>query len=334
VDITLLASGTHFIWRLLESYGYDPEPVFLDCGIDTKAIKEPENRIAYAVMSRVWNIAVEKVKDPCIGLRVARYWHPSDMNALGHAWIASRNLQESFERLARYIRCLTDAAEIKIEDNADRFNVIYVNKINPEVSYTLIDAVMTIMIKMSRLNYGDHLEPQEVRLRHPAPACSDKYELLFNSKVIFNSPENALCFSRADFKKPLLSSNPYLAEMNDQILIKYMAKLDKENLVSQTKTKILDMLPSGKVTDDKVARELFTSVRTLQRHLKKKGTTFQTILNETRKDLAVQYIKEPGIRLEEIPFLMGFTDYSVFSKAFKKWTGYAPSEFYASGSRV
>ena len=179
---------------------------------------------------------------------------------------------------------------------------------------------------MCRVNFGTKLKPEVVHVVHEAPSCAEKYETFFDSKVVFESTGDSLTFSKKDVDQPLSSSNPYLAEVNDQIIVRYLEKMDEEDIINRVKANIVDILPSGNITDEKISNMLFMGVRTLQRRLQKEGTTFQTLLNETRKDLAKQYIKDPNIRLEEIAFLLGFSEYSVFSKAFKRWTGNSPRE--------
>jgi AraC-like DNA-binding protein len=94
---------------------------------------------------------------------------------------------------------------------------------------------------------------------------------------------------------------------------------------------MIDMLPSGGITDEKIAEHLNMSERSLQRRLKEAGTTFRTILERVRKDLASTYVHDPDIELVEVAFLLGFSDQSAFSRAFKRWTGNTPSEFRMSG---
>jgi AraC-like DNA-binding protein len=68
------------------------------------------------------------------------------------------------------------------------------------------------------------------------------------------------------------------------------------------------------------------SVRSLQRRLKAAGTTFRTLLEAVRKDLGATYVRDPNIELVEVAFLLGFSDQSAFSRAFKRWTRCPPSE--------
>ena len=127
--------------------------------------------------------------------------------------------------------------------------------------------------------------------------------------------------------KILPGSHPQLAELNDQIMIEYLAKLDQDHISQKAKATIDDQLPSGNVTDEIVARSLYMSSRKLQRQLKKAGTTFNTLLNEVRQDLAKKYLREEDTSMTEIAFLLGFSESSAFSRAFKRWTGVSPTTY-------
>ena len=79
-----------------------------------------------------------------------------------------------------------------------------------------------------------------------------------------------------------------------------------------------------------VALHLDMSVRSLQMKLKHEGTTYQQILNSLRKSLAIAYLQDPRVSKGEIAHVLGFSEISVFSRTFKKWTGKSPSEYQAA----
>jgi AraC-like DNA-binding protein len=88
----------------------------------------------------------------------------------------------------------------------------------------------------------------------------------------------------------------------------------------------MDLLPHGNISDDAVANALHMSVRTMHRKLTEENNNFRTLLVEMRRDLAEQYILDNSLTLTEISLLLGFSESSSFSRAFKSWTGTAPSE--------
>ncbi|MCK5190127.1 MAG: helix-turn-helix domain-containing protein, partial [Methylococcales bacterium] len=180
---------------------------------------------------------------------------------------------------------------------------------------------------LCRINYGQNLNPVSVSFTHSAPDEPGEYFALFRCPVIFDAPENRITFIQEVVDKRLLSDNALIAELNDRIMINYLAKLEGDNIIERVKAVIIDQLPSGNVTDSSVAETLYMSKRTFHRRLQQEETTFRIILNELRQDLADKYIKDSSLNLNEISFLLGFSEISSFSRAFKRWTGSSPSVY-------
>lgn len=162
---------------------------------------------------------------------------------------------------------------------------------------------------------------------NPEPSCSAKFFEYFKCPVYFEASTNSLTLSLESVDEILPSSNPKLADLNDQVMMEYLAELDRDNLAQRVKATILDQLPSGNVTDESVSRDLYMSARKLQRQLESAGTTFYTLLNETREDLAKKFLRDQDTSMTEIAYLLGFSENSAFSRAFKQWMGVSPSQY-------
>lgn len=88
---------------------------------------------------------------------------------------------------------------------------------------------------------------------------------------------------------------------------------------------LIAQLPNGVDSKTDVARLLHMTERTLLRRLKAEGTTFVDVLARVRQELAFQYLRRPGVTLDDVAYLLGFSDEGTFSRAFKRWTGRRPS---------
>ena len=137
----------------------------------------------------------------------------------------------------------------------------------------------------------------------------------------------SITIARADADRVLASANKQIALMHDEALMRYLVEIKKGDIVQQVKSIILDNLPDGQVTDKLVASELNLSERSMQRRLKEHKTTFRSLLDGVREMVAKQYIENPVNRMSDIAFLLGFSEQSAFSRAFKKWTGKTPVEY-------
>jgi AraC-like DNA-binding protein len=326
-----LATATNILWKLIDANGHDPEPLYRDAGIDPGLLNQPGARIPYTRVNRVWARATELIDDPCFGLKGYKFWHPSYLHALGYAWLASHTLREAINRFVRYLRILSEIPFVKLEEDSTGFTFVYDVQLLHLRIPAQVDSGMATTIHMCRLNFGADLKPKAVTFAHAEPPCASEYLALFKSPVYFSAARDSMTLYLADVDKHLAGTNPQLARLNDQVMIEYLGKLDKDNIIDRVAGVIVDMLPSGGITDEKIAEQLNMSRRSLQRRLKEAGTTFRRLTEGVRKDLASTYVRDLDVELVEVAFLLGFSDQSAFSRAFKRWTGNTPSEFRMSG---
>ena len=146
------------------------------------------------------------------------------------------------------------------------------------------------------------------------------------NEINFDQPENQLLIPLSLVDEILTGANPELALLNDKVITHRLARLDRGDIVARLKSVLLDQMPHGNISDDSVADALHMSVRTLQRKLAELNCNFRAVLVELRRELAEQYIMDNSLTLTEISLLLGFSEPSSFSRAFKNWTGKAPSE--------
>ncbi len=320
---TNLLAPEEILWKIIESYGYDAGDVFAGVGLTYDMLTKQGARIPHKTVDRLWKEATTLIKDSCLGLRGAEFWHPSHFNALGYAWLASSTLREALSRLERYIHMLSQDVGVQLDDTREglRFTLC-----DPLAHRVRTDLCMATVMVMCRLNFGPNLKPVAVRLVRPEPFCGEKFFAFFKGPVFFDAASDSLTLRKKDTDKPLPGGNPHLARISDHIIIGYLSALNSYDVVHRTQTAIVALLPSGVISEEKVADKLYMSVRSLRRKLQEGGTSFRKLLDRTREELARQYICDEGVDLTEIAFLLGFSEHSAFSRAFKRWTGQTPSD--------
>lgn len=327
--LTKLASIQHILWEILEDYGFDPDPVFRRVDLDPDLLFEPGARYPLQAIAALWVEMEQLIEDPCFGLKTADYWHPSHFGTIGYAMMASSTVRNGLERLMRYHRVVSDArfGEL-IEDEARGCLHVKLNW-NEERPWTPAreDGALTYILSSCRLNFKKPLHPRRVEMTHNQHQCLQRYEKFFNCRVDLNRPAPVISFSLSDVEKPLRSGDEYLAQLHDGIMDDYISRLSEVRLIRSVQKVLAAQLPAGPVTVEAVARELGMSTRKLQRDLKLEGTTYQELLNNTRRDLAQRYVKDTHNDLTEVAFILGFADLSTFSRSFKRWTGVSPSRY-------
>jgi len=321
------ASICLILYKILEYYRIDPKPLFWEMGINPEVMKQSGMRYKLDNVINLWQKASEVINDHCFGLKAAELWHPSNFSALGYAMLASRSNRTALERIARYYRVISDEKIMELNDSEDGLRLTLVSSHSLHDIPERNNALLAVLLSICRVNSTEDLAPVSVTFTHPEPSCSAKFFEYFKCSVFFEASTNSLTLSLKSVDEILPSSNPKLAELNDQVMIEYLAELDQDNIAHRVKATILDRLPSGNVTDESVSRDLYMSSRKLQRQLENAGTTFYTLLNETREGLAKKFLRNQDTSITEIAYLLGFSETSAFSRVFKRWMGVSPSQY-------
>jgi len=325
---TLLATTGQIFLRLLELHGIDAERFVREGGYDPALFRDPAARLPTRAVDQASRAAAERIADPAFALRAARCWHPSNLGALGHAWLASSTLRTALRRLERFNRILTDKATFRLEESARGLRLVFDHR-RADIALAApgVDFAFSILIDMCRMNYGAALRPLEVTLGRAKPADAGPWEHFFGCRVQFGAARHSFLLSRRDADEPLPVANRQLAAALDAILTRQLAHLDRSNVAARCKAVVLERLASGESPEGEVARVLHMSRRTLQRKLAEEDLTYQQLVDDTRRDLALRYLEDPGKSLTEITFLLGFSGQSAFTRAFRRWTGKSPSAY-------
>lgn len=326
---TTLSSVALMFWKTLEQdYQLNSESLFREAGLDPAKIYDPNYRYSDAGMYKLWELALEQTKDECLGLKVAQHIQATTLHALGFAWLSSSTLKDALERLVRYYRLITDVEKLGLVEGDTYYTLRLVRKTS-DTDYIVQDydtffATITIMC---RALYGDAYSPKLIKMERSEPGCLAEMNAFFNTDLQFATGENSIQFDKANMLRTLPSGNAELARESDQIIARYLSKLDKDDTVLQIKAKLLEHLPSGNITEEEVAKSLNMSIRTMQRKLKVLDQSYKQIMDDTRRELALEYVRQADVPVTTITFMLGFSEPANFTRAFKRWTGQSPSDF-------
>jgi AraC-like DNA-binding protein len=314
------------LWKTIESYGIDPEPLFAAENIKIQLPVDPTSRIPYIKQDRIRAKAVAQSGDEAFGLRSASVYSPSHWGALGYAVQASSTLRSTCLRLERFIRVINSGVAVRVEDKNGCMVVTPKITMSTETEAVIYDLILALITRMCRMNYGDKFRLQSVSFNRSEPRDIQPFFEFFGCQLNFNQDESQLFIPLSVADETLEGALPELALLNDQVLTRRLAQIDKGDIVARVQAVLVDQLPEGNTTDDSVADALHMSVRTLHRKLTQANNSFRTIVVETRRKLANHYIMDMSLTLTEISLLLGFSEQSSFSRAFKTWTGSTPSE--------
>jgi len=324
---TTIASYTMAIHMALEANGFDASEVFRAAGLSDTPSQDPLERYTTAQMATLFRESVKSTGNPAFGLTVARFLHPSNVHALGYALLASSSLRDACERLVYYFRIASNQGVYRIDESEDRYCLV-LEEIADGVAYETIDTWNAFVIRVFRMIYLPDFAPISVSLARPRPeGYEDLYTTSFHVPVTFDTTTCEICMDQAVMDIPLRGGNREIASEHDKILQSYISALDAEDIVNRVKRVILQKLPSENCTKQQVASELAMSPSALQQKLAARESSFQDLLNQVRKSLALDYMEQSRVSITEMSFMLGFNDTSSFTRAFRRWTGKSPRDY-------
>jgi len=336
-ESTVAATVVADMLQYLERIGISADGIARQCGIDVRPQSGTDDRVPGSRVEQLWRVAVRRTGDPLIGLHMAESYSPGALDILGYVVLSCRTVGEVLERVAKYMRILNDGMRIELvrEGRLAYCRCIFIETMD---NYLLrdgqqaVDATWAGLARELRRLTLKPLAPAEVLLRRPAPGAKEasEYVRVLGASVKFGAREDRFIVPVSHLDEPLRSANPSLLQAFEQHADGVLARLDPPGSKSQEVASVLAQRLKGAIPPLKeIARELSMSDRNLQRALRSDGTTYQKLLDQVRRDLAISHLRDGATSASQVGFLLGFSEPSAFHRAFRRWTGQAPSAYRA-----
>ncbi len=312
----------------LKAEGLDVAALLDEAGLDAAALSDPDSRFPTERVSLLWQLAVARSGNPAIGLVNSNVVKPASFDVVAYAMMSSPNLLGILERVVRYVAILSDAASLVVMEDDEGYRMILeLFGGGQPVPRQRVEFDLMTFLSFCRWVTNRDLRPLALELKFPAPANPQPYQDAFKCPLRFNAPANALLFARSDVMSPLPTAHPLLAEVHERLASEHLQRVDQAQTSSRTRAAIIRRLPDGEPRRAEIARTLEMSERTLQRRLQAEGTSFQRLLDDTRRELAQQYLSQRDLSLADVAYLLGFGDQSSFFRASKRWFETSPRHY-------
>lgn len=299
-------------------------------GIQYASLLDPDQRVPLSRHVNLWAIASEALSttNPAFALHLGAQIAPEQSGIIGNIFMQSKNLATASAQIARYVHLIAES---------DHWETQYVGEDSCKIIYTItepdfhtVEAVersLASAITWARsLLQQPELAPTEVWFQHKAPAHIADYNQLFNAPIHFNAADNALFLPKATYEAENPNPNPYLFDVLQDKANTLELELKTLSVQEQVKRLLTKHIADSAMTMSLIAEELSMSHKTLYRRLKEENTSFQQVIEEFRKSKAHDYLNQTALSVEEVAFLLGFSEASAFHRAFKRWFGKKPSE--------
>lgn len=329
---TIVASAVRALLELAVSRGASRRALVERAGIDPAALADPDNRVALARYVALMRAAQALCGDPALALHFGEAVDVTEVSIGCSVAGGATTIDEAFAQVNRYA-CL--GVEVDVVGNGDRFLLsrragqlwIVDARLNPNAFPELTESTFARMVCSTRRVLGDAMF-KALHVTHDEPAYRAEYERVFRVPVVFRSDENAL-----QLDEPILArlrpppSSRYVAEVLRAHAEAMLERLDRSRSTrSQVERALTPLLHRGDVRVKAIARQLGLSRQTLFRRLRAEGVTYEQVLDELRHRLALHYLNAGKASIGQTARLLGYSDPTAFTRAFKRWTGHSPRE--------
>lgn len=313
------------LYDYLEARGHSPETLL------GAPAPDAQDKLLSGVDVGLWEQllkrAADQLSDPLIGLHIASTVTSRHLGVLGALVMTSDNMGTALKHLNRYLRLVFDVVPMVLRFDKEWVEITW-DESDYETGWLVSVTGQAVLVQYTRtLMYDGETNPQFVAFRHEEPDNCQAYEDFFGCPVYFNRPEVVMRFSAGLLNKPLKNRDPELLALLEQHAERLLDQLPQEDQsLVEIRKAIAKSLREREPDIEQVSEYLGCSSRTTQRRLQQSGTNFRTELNVVRHELAVSYLRDPRLQIVDIALLLGYSEHSAFTRAFREWTGKTPKQ--------
>jgi AraC-like DNA-binding protein len=313
--------------RYLKLRRIDAEPLLATAGLTRdQLLQERSGGVSVASQYRFLELAATAANDTLLGLHLAAEMDLRDAGILFYLAASSATVAEALENLARYAATTHEAVLLEISRHQDE-TVLTLHPVQAldQLRRQWSEFIALAVVRALREQTGRDFAPSRITFAHVRNSGLPEIHRILRCPVEFAHAADSWVFQRSVMDLPMMSGDSRLL----QILTAHADDLLTERrtatgLRSMVENQLLGLLPGGRVQAAVVARQLGLSTRSFRRHLAEEGTTFGEILDRLRNRLATRYLSDPRISLQQIAWLLGYSDLIAFNHAFRRWFGTSP----------
>jgi AraC-like DNA-binding protein len=326
---SLSVGAVNLILFAARQYGADSDALAQTVGISPDQLRDPDGRVSIRQMQELWANVISVTGDPDLALKIGEMINPVAIGVLAYVMMHSPTLGGAFEKLCQYQDIVCEGIRTTGRRSGDQFTLA-LEITSPDIIYPAyaVNSELSIYLSAIRAMTGLNLSARAVQFAYPRPADTREHERVFSpASLTFDAAKTAMILDASLLDIPVLNASPSLSALFERHASDLLQRLQTPTLSSRVKTEIIALMKGEEPTLATVADRLAMGLRTLQLHLKEEGTTYQQLLDDIRKDLAVKHLREPYLSTTDIAYLLGFAEPSVFFRSFKKWTGQTPGTY-------
>ena len=328
-EATVAAGYARGLMDLAVSKGASRRELAERSGIDPRELQDQDNRIPFQKYIALMRVGKELCNDPALALHFGEAFDCAEMSIVGLIGRTCETIADGFALVNRYGRLdvefdLEAADRFQLERHGDELWIVDKRE-NPNDFPEVTESVFARAVCTARRYFGETQFVKAVHVTHPEPGYRPEYDRIFRMPVVFGSNQNAVVTDGGWLTHKLPHPSRYafgILSAHAEDLLKTLES--SKSMRGRVESALRPILHTRDASMDTVAGKLGVSRQTLFRRLKAEGTTFEKVLDELRYRMALHYLREEKVSVNETAYWVGFSEPAAFSRAFKRWTGSSP----------
>jgi AraC-like DNA-binding protein len=332
--LTVANITTKAVLKLCASQGIAADQLLAASGIQHRQVAQNDVRISAEQVFTLWGEAQKRTGDGLIAVHTADYLPFGAYRLIDYLLATSSNPRQGLIDLAKNFRLVNGAFALELTLRDGKSTLELHNPFGSQgPSRFYVEFVFAAVLTRLRFATCTNWRPKQICFAHKGPKVASGYSASFQCPVRFNDPANRMLLDDELIDMPLAHPDPILHEILDYQAQRLLRRLPVEDgFLSDLRQVLSEALGRDDVRLKATAKKLAISCRALQRELTRQGTSYTAILDRLRLDLAIDLLTERGIGVGETSRILGFSDSRSFYRAFKKWTGQTPQQYFQSRS--
>lgn len=281
-----------------------------------------------------WQVYLDKaaaaLDDPLLGLHLGGTITPKHLGILGYVLLACGTVGGALQRLQQYHQLIYDVNPMQTRLQAEGICLAWGHEMGRPGALVDETAIAALVQFCRDITDQPDAAPISVDFINPAPDDLSPYQAWFGCPVRFDQEETRVVITPALLQTPLRSADPALIDLLESQANELLESVRKEQIGETTQAvqnSLSRLLREGEPTAEQISAQLFITNRTLQRRLASEGSSFRQLLQQTRHQLAKQYLQDARLQLSEVALLLGYSEQSAFSRAFRQWQAQTPAQY-------
>lgn len=301
--------------------------------VTPEGLVDPERRVRGDLFFDAFEIAMRQTRDDSLPIACGKHVTIARCGALGYALYTSPTIADAFACLVRYNGLINSTGRWRLENAGSSAYAVWDRDEQTLGQRVANEGSLASFVSVGSELMGSTRAMKSVHVAHPAPRRTAAHEAYFSVPIRWGASQNSIELDAAVFAEKPRGGDRLLSEYFVGVVKEAQARAtEHDTWASRVALAVADRLPSGLPTLESIARHLGTSERTARRRLADEGTSFAAVTEQVQRERAARLISGPH-PIRDIAFATGFADVTSFCRAYKRWTGRAPSQDRASRAR-